>query len=124
MSTRRGLGLAVLASALALGATACHGSGVNKAGGSSQGRSKPLVLPPDYRGATIAIRLGGVARATFATLGATAKGYVIGVLPAVDGAELDLNTIAENGYDARSRALTANVVLWPRPQTIFANRAA
>jgi hypothetical protein len=87
------------------------------------GLSRPLAGPSDYRGATIAIRYGGIARATFRALGATTKGYVIGHLPALDGAELDLNTIAENGYDAKARALTANVVYWPRPQTIFANHA-
>jgi TRAP-type C4-dicarboxylate transport system substrate-binding protein len=88
------------------------------------GLARPLVEPSDYRGATIAIRYGGVARTTLQALGATGKGYTIGHLPAVDGAELDANTIAENGYDARARTLAANVVLWPRPQTIFANRAA
>jgi TRAP-type C4-dicarboxylate transport system substrate-binding protein len=88
------------------------------------GLSRPLVGPGDYRGATIAIRLGGVARATFTALEATVKGYPLGHLPPVSGAELDLNTITENGYQAQARALTANVVLWPRPQTIFANRAA
>ena len=87
------------------------------------GLSRRLLRPSDYRGATIAIRFGGMTRATFHALGATPKGYDIGHLPAVDGAELDSNTVAINGYDARARALTANVVLWPRPQTIFANRA-
>ena len=89
------------------------------------GLSRRLVGPADYRRATIAIRLGGVARATFRALGATIKGYNIGHLPATaDGAELDSNTIAQNGYDAQARALTANVVFWPRPQTIFINRSA
>jgi len=87
------------------------------------GLSRPLVVPSNYRGATIAIRLGGVARATFSALGARSKSYPVGHLPTVDGAELDLNTIAENGYDGSARALTANVVYWPRPQTIFASRA-
>ena len=88
------------------------------------GLTRAFVGPADYHGATIAIRYGGVARETFAALGAKSRGYVIGYLPPVDGAELDLNTIAENGYDTKARALTANVVLWPRPQTFFANRAA
>jgi TRAP-type C4-dicarboxylate transport system substrate-binding protein len=86
------------------------------------GLSRPLIGPQDYRGATIAIRFGGVTRATFEALGAMTKGYVVGHLPALDGAELDLNTIAENGYDVDALELTANVVLWPLPQTIFANR--
>jgi TRAP-type C4-dicarboxylate transport system substrate-binding protein len=88
------------------------------------GLARPLVGVSDYRGAVIAIRYGGVTRATFRALGARVKGYTVGVLPAVDGAELDANTIAENGYDEQARTLAANVVLWPRPQTIFANRAA
>jgi TRAP-type C4-dicarboxylate transport system substrate-binding protein len=87
------------------------------------GLARPLIEPSDYQGATIAIRYGGVARATLAALGATVRGYTIGHLPALDGAELDSSTIAQNGYDARARTLTANVVLWPRPQTIFADRA-
>jgi TRAP-type C4-dicarboxylate transport system substrate-binding protein len=89
------------------------------------GLSRPLVGPDDYRGATIAIRYGGVARATFAALGAATKGYNVGLLPAAaDGAELDVNTIGLNTFDARAKGLTSNVVLWPRPQTIFANRQA
>jgi TRAP-type C4-dicarboxylate transport system substrate-binding protein len=88
------------------------------------GLARPLVGASDYRGAVIAIRSGGVTRATFGALGARVKAYTVGVLPAVDGAELDANTIAENGYDEHARTLAANVVLWPRPQTIFANRAA
>lgn len=88
------------------------------------GLSRALAGPSDYRGATIAIRKGGVARGTFRALGARVRAYVIGHLPALDGAELDLNTIAENGYDAKAHALTANVVYWPRPQTIFANQAS
>jgi TRAP-type C4-dicarboxylate transport system substrate-binding protein len=88
------------------------------------GFSRPLLGPGDYRGARIAIRYGNVARTTFAVLGATTAGYHVGVLPAkADGAELDLNTIAENGFDAHATSLTTNVVLWPRPQTIFANAA-
>jgi TRAP-type C4-dicarboxylate transport system substrate-binding protein len=89
------------------------------------GLLRPLVEPADYRGATIAIRYGGVARASLRALGATVEGYKIDLLPAAaDGVEVDSNTIAENGYDAHARTLAGNVVLWPRPETIFANRAA
>ena len=31
-------------------------------------------------------------------------------------------TITENNYDLGARALTGNVVLWPKPQTIVMNR--
>jgi TRAP-type C4-dicarboxylate transport system substrate-binding protein len=89
------------------------------------GLSRPLVRPEDYRGATIAIRYGDVARKTFAALAATTKGYEVGVLPAAaDGAELDVNTIGLNTYDIHAKGLTSNVVLWARPETIFANRQA
>jgi hypothetical protein len=42
----------------------------------------------------------------------------------VDGLETDLATVADNFYDAKGRALTANVVLWPQIQTVFMNRTA
>src|SRR5207244_6643586 len=45
------------------------------------GLSRRLVGPADYRRATIAIRLGGVARATFRALGATLQGSNIGHPP-------------------------------------------
>jgi TRAP-type C4-dicarboxylate transport system substrate-binding protein len=88
------------------------------------GLSRPLVGPHDYQGATIGLRYGGVARATLEALGSTAKGYRIGSLAGLDGAELDLPTIALKGYDADGAQLTANVVLWARPETIVIRRAA
>jgi TRAP-type C4-dicarboxylate transport system substrate-binding protein len=88
------------------------------------GLARALVGPSDYRGATFGIRLGGVADATVRALGATADGYVPGSVSDLDGAELDLTTIADNGYDRLARALTANVVLWPRAQTVDMHRSA
>ena len=88
------------------------------------GLSRPLLGPGDYAGATFGIRYGGVARDTIEALGATAKGYRVGTLAGLDGAELDLWTIARNGYDARGAELTANVVLWARPETIVIGRKA
>ena len=84
--------------------------------------TRPLAGPGDYAGATIGIKFGGVARATFEALGATTRGYTSGAAP-FDGAELDLKTIVDNGYDAHAQALTSDIVLWPRPQ-FLANRAA
>ena len=86
------------------------------------GLSRPLLDVQDYRGATIGIRPGGVAAATFRALGATPKGYVPGVLTGADGAELDPTTIAYNDFDRH--ALTANVILWPKPYSIVMNREA
>src|SRR5262249_23849399 len=87
------------------------------------GITRPLVRPRDYRGAKIGIRLGKDAKATFDALGAKAEGYVTGDLSGFDGAELDPLTITANSFDAGARALTANVVLWPKAQTIVMNHA-
>jgi TRAP-type C4-dicarboxylate transport system substrate-binding protein len=88
------------------------------------GFTRPLVGPQDYRGVTFGIRPAQLAAATLHALGAKAKVYAAGQVWGLDGAELDLTTLADNGYDLRARALTANVVLWPRIQTIVMNRAA
>ena len=88
------------------------------------GLARPLVGPGDYAGATFGIRFGRVARDSVETLGATAKGYRIGSLAGLDGAELDLDTIAGKGYDTPGATLTANVVLWSRPETIVISRTA
>ena len=88
------------------------------------GFSRPLIDLSDYRATAFGIRPGGVARATLRSLGANAKDYAAGQTADLDGAELDLPTLADNGYDLQARALTANVVLWPRIQTVVMNRAA
>lgn len=90
------------------------------------GLSRALVRPGDFRGAHIGIRPAGVAGATFAALGARAEGFraIPEGLAGFDGAESGVSTIRNNRYDNGARALTANVVLWPRPTTIFMNREA
>ena len=65
-----------------------------------------------------------MARATLEALGAQPRGYRIGSLAGLDGAELDASTIARNRYERDARAFTANVVLWARPETIVISRAA
>jgi len=85
------------------------------------GISHPFRGPLDYKDATVAIRLGDVARDTFRELGATAKGFVSGDLSGFDAAESDPKAVDYNGYEG---VLTSNVVLWPRPWTIFMNRHA
>ena len=87
------------------------------------GVTRSLLGPTDYRGATIGVKVGGVARSTFEALGARITGYTWGQAP-FDGAELDLKTISDAEYDPRAKEITANVVLWARPQTVFANRPA
>jgi TRAP-type C4-dicarboxylate transport system substrate-binding protein len=89
------------------------------------GISRPLRDPREFAGARIGIRPGGVARQTFAALGGNAVVYAPGDPAAVarlDGAELDPDVIAGNGYDRGSRGLTANVNLWPRAVTLVMNK--
>jgi TRAP-type C4-dicarboxylate transport system substrate-binding protein len=88
------------------------------------GIKRMFVGPSDYRGAKIAVRVGRVAEATFAALGATPRSYVPGNVMGFDGVETDPLTITENGWDQGVHGLTGNVVLWPKPQTIFMNRKA
>jgi TRAP-type C4-dicarboxylate transport system substrate-binding protein len=90
------------------------------------GVTRALTGARDYRGAAIGIKYGGVARAALAALGARAKGYTLESWRGarLDGAELDARTIEQNRLDEGASALTANVVLWPRPQTVFAAREA
>jgi TRAP-type C4-dicarboxylate transport system substrate-binding protein len=88
------------------------------------GVTRPLVEPGDYAGATIGLRYGRIAEDTFRRLGATPKAYRVGALGRVDGAELDPQAIAGNRYDETGTSLTANVVLWARPQTIAIGRRA
>jgi TRAP-type C4-dicarboxylate transport system substrate-binding protein len=88
------------------------------------GLSRPLVAVKDYRGARIGVREGELAKATFATLGATPVGYVPGgPLSDLDGVELGLGTIRGNEYDQQA-AVTANVTFWPRTVTVVMNRRA
>ena len=89
------------------------------------GISRVLRSPQDFAGARIGIRPGEVARQTFAALGGTAVAYVPSDRAAVsrlDGAELDADVIRSNAYDRNSRALTANVDLWPRALTLVMNK--
>ena len=89
------------------------------------GVARVLRGPRDFAGARIGIRPGGIASQTFAALGGKAVVYPPGDPAAVsqlDGAELDVDVIAGNAYDHGSRALTANVNLWPRIVTLVMNR--
>jgi TRAP-type C4-dicarboxylate transport system substrate-binding protein len=91
------------------------------------GVSKRLAGPEDYMGATIGTGPGGVAEATFRELGALPRHFMNRWtfaprrISAFEGAELELATILIWGYDTPARALTANVALWPRAQTIVAS---
>jgi len=86
------------------------------------GTSRPLRRPADFRGATIGIRPGRIARESLRALDATARSQLPGDLGGLDGAEVDPTTIAYNDYD--HEVVTGNVVLWPKPFTIVMNRSA
>jgi hypothetical protein len=88
------------------------------------GVTRALVTPADYAGATIGIRPSGIERATFAALGAKTRVYPSGTLAGLDGADLDLSTIATVHYEQQARALTTNVAFWPRALVIVMNRKA
>lgn len=88
------------------------------------GVSRALVAPRDYEKAVMAIRPGGVARATFRALGGSSSSFRPDQIALFEGSELDVTTILNNRYDLHARALTANVVLWPRPTTLVINRRA
>ena len=88
------------------------------------GVSRALVAPRDYEQAVMAIRPGGVARATFRALGGSSSSFRPDQIALFEGSELDVTTILSNRYDLHARALTANVVLWPRPTTLVINRKA
>jgi TRAP-type C4-dicarboxylate transport system substrate-binding protein len=88
------------------------------------GFGRSLVGPGDYRRASFGIRPGAVAAATLAALGGTGRSYMPGDASALTGAELDLSTIASNGYDRLGAVVTSNVTLWPRAQVVVMNRAA
>jgi TRAP-type C4-dicarboxylate transport system substrate-binding protein len=88
------------------------------------GITRPLVGPSDYRGAAMAIRPGGVAKATFKALGGSSRDFRADELPGFEGSEVDVTTILNNRYDRHAEALTANVVLWPRPTTVVVNGKA
>jgi TRAP-type C4-dicarboxylate transport system substrate-binding protein len=88
------------------------------------GIPKPLVAARDYRGARVGIRATPVAEQTFRALGASSVTYQPGAIAGLDGAELGAVTIGSNRYEQRARALTSNVVFWPRAMTIVMNRRA
>jgi TRAP-type C4-dicarboxylate transport system substrate-binding protein len=85
------------------------------------GISRPLIGATDYIGATIGMRTAPSAEATFRALGASPITYDSGSISGLDGAELGVVTIAYNRYQKLARALTANVVFWPRAMTVVMN---
>jgi TRAP-type C4-dicarboxylate transport system substrate-binding protein len=86
------------------------------------GHSARLIRRADYEGQTIGVSSGRVEQATFQTLGASTRKYLSLHPSFFGGAALDPSTIVDSGYTGET--LAANVVLWPRPETIVMNLRA
>lgn len=85
------------------------------------GITRPLLGPPDYAGQTIGVQQSLVANSTFRVLGA--KPVWLAVQRPVGGfggVEQGLENVQGDRL-GRPVAITANVVLWPRPLVVFAN---
>jgi TRAP-type C4-dicarboxylate transport system substrate-binding protein len=86
------------------------------------GKARPLVGARDYRGATIGVRPGRIEAVTFRALGASTRVYESLHPSFFAGAALDPLAIVDGGY--KGETLAANVVLWPRAETVVMNRRA
>lgn len=79
--------------------------------------------PDDFRGARVGIRPGRVAELTLRALDAFPVSYTTSSrsqVAALDGAELDTNTMIQ--YASGALGFTANINLWPRAITVAMNR--
>jgi TRAP-type C4-dicarboxylate transport system substrate-binding protein len=83
-----------------------------------------LLSASDYVGRKIGVQQSLVASSTMRALGATPVWFARGSIAQFDGIEYTVSDIQGSGYDGPGKYLTANVVLWPRPIVLFANRAA
>jgi TRAP-type C4-dicarboxylate transport system substrate-binding protein len=83
-----------------------------------------FIDPNDFTGAVVGMQDSALAEETFRTLGATGKAVPSSAeLDGLDGYEQQLGSITGNGYQARAKALTGNLNLWPRPLVIVAGRS-
>jgi TRAP-type transport system periplasmic protein len=88
---------------------------------------RPLLAPRDLRGLRIGIQESRVARATFRALGASsvAMPWKVSSTGRLDAIEQQLDSLAAGSTLAHlRRAVTANVILWPRPLVVFAGKGA
>jgi TRAP-type C4-dicarboxylate transport system substrate-binding protein len=89
------------------------------------GIAHPLLRPSSYAGLTFGLQQSRLAAATLRALGATPVWLVSGVpIAGMGGVESHISLIEGEQYDKVGTYLTANVVLWPRPLTLFANEKA
>lgn len=85
------------------------------------GITRPLLGPSDYAGQTIGVQQSLVASSTFRVLGAKPAWIAVqGPVGGFGGVEQGLENVQGDRL-GRPVAITANVVLWPRPLVVFAN---
>jgi TRAP-type C4-dicarboxylate transport system substrate-binding protein len=86
------------------------------------GITHDMVQVSDFKGARIGFRPSHVAEMTIQALGATAGPQPASFdLAGLDGIEMGAPGVAGNDFNTSAVSFTGNVVLWPRPNIIFAN---
>jgi TRAP-type C4-dicarboxylate transport system substrate-binding protein len=86
------------------------------------GITRDLVQASDFHGARIGIRPSRATEMTMQALGVTTVPQAADfVLSGLDGIEMGAQGIAGNGFYKGATSLTGNLVLWPRPNIVFAN---
>jgi TRAP-type C4-dicarboxylate transport system substrate-binding protein len=89
------------------------------------GIARPLLAPSDYAGLRIGMQQSRIGSETMRAFGADPIWWATGApISGFGGIEQQIGSIAGNQYDRVGRYLTANVVLWPRPLVVFADRGA
>jgi TRAP-type C4-dicarboxylate transport system substrate-binding protein len=87
--------------------------------------ARPLRTPSDFAGLRVGYQGANEPADALRALGARPVRLAGGALwRGIDAIEQQLASIDANGYDANANYLTANVVLWPRPQVLFINPRA
>jgi TRAP-type C4-dicarboxylate transport system substrate-binding protein len=87
------------------------------------GLRRPLTHLEDYRGAIVGTRPSALNEKTFRALGATTKAVLLpGDFPSIVGAEYDATGLDFSRYDGPAKSIAANVVYWPKPLVLIANR--
>jgi TRAP-type C4-dicarboxylate transport system substrate-binding protein len=88
------------------------------------GITRPLLGPSDYAGQRIGVQQSLVASSTFRALGAKPAWFAVQApIGGFGGVEQGIGNIQGDHY-AKRVTVTGNVVLWPRPLVVFANRRA
>jgi TRAP-type C4-dicarboxylate transport system substrate-binding protein len=87
------------------------------------GITHPLLKPSDYGGLIFGVTHSRLQGATLRALGAEPVWLFPsdGSLAGLDGLETYVSAVEAYQWDGEAKYLTANVVLWPRPLTLFAN---